>query len=262
LRPIDFQTLKVSEGQVTGESGEASFLLAYVMSLMLYFALLLYGIQVMSSVVEEKTSRIMEVLVSSLSPFQMLLGKVIGVGAVALLQISIWAGTAMVLTTFGARIAALLGASPSAVADFPLPVVSPALFAGFLLFFSLGFLFFAAAYAAVGSMCSTVQETQQAHTPITILIAAGLICMFALLSEPAGTLARMLSLVPFVAPFVTPVRYSFAPIPLPELLASAAAMVLGILAVVWVAGRIYRVGILSYGRKASFREVVRWVREG
>jgi ABC-2 type transport system permease protein len=262
LRPIDFETLKVSEGRVTGESGEASFLLAYVMSFMLYFALLLYGIQVMSSVVEEKTSRIMEVLVSSLSPFQMLLGKVIGVGAVALLQLAIWAGTAMVLTTFGGRIASLMGASPAAVADLPLPAVSPDMLAVFLVFFSLGFLFFSALYAAIGSMCSTVQETQQSHTPVTILIAAGLITMFGLLSEPAGTLARTLSLVPFLAPFVTPVRYSFAPLGWTELLASAAAMVLGILAVIWVAARIYRVGILSYGKKATLPDVVRWVREG
>ena len=262
LRPIDFQTLKVSEGRITGESGEASFLLAYVMSFMLYFALLLYGIQVMSSVVEEKTSRIMEVLVSSLTPFQMLLGKVVGVGLVALLQIGIWAGTAMVLTTFGGRIAAMFGASPATVSDLPLPAVSPDMLLVFLLFFSLGFLFFAAAYAAVGSMCSTVQETQQSHTPITLLIAAGLFCMFALLSEPAGTLARTLSLVPFVAPFVTPVRYSFAPLPWTELLASTVAMVLGILGVVWIAARIYRVGILSYGKKASVRDVMRWVREG
>lgn len=262
LRPIDFQTLKVSEGRVTGDSGEASFLLAYVMSFMLYFALLLYGIQVMSSVVEEKSSRIMEVLVSSLTPFQMLLGKVVGVGLVALLQIAIWAGTAMVLTTFGGQIATLFGASPATVSDLPLPAVSPDMLIVFLLFFSLGFLFFAAAYAAVGSMCSTVQETQQSHTPITLLIAAGLFCMFALLSEPAGPLARTLSLVPFVAPFVTPVRYSFAPLPWTELLASTVAMILGILGVIWIAARIYRVGILSYGKKASFRDVVRWVREG
>ena len=262
LRPIDFQTLKVSEGRVTGDSGEASFLLAYVMSFMLYFALLLYGIQVMSSVVEEKSSRIMEVLVSSLTPFQMLLGKVVGVGLVALLQIAIWAGTAMVLTTFGGKIATMFGASPATVSDLPLPAVSPDMLIVFLLFFSLGFLFFAAAYAAVGSMCSTVQETQQSHTPITLLIAAGLFCMFALLSEPAGPLARTLSLVPFVAPFVTPVRYSFAPLPWTELLASTVAMILGILGVIWIAARIYRVGILSYGKKASFREVVRWVKDG
>jgi len=141
-------------------------------------------------------------------------------------------------------------------------IVTPDLFAVFLLFFTLGFIFYSAAYAAVGSMCSSVQETQQAQTPVTIFIAAGLICMFALLSEPAGTLARILSLVPFVAPFVTPVRYSFSPLPWAELAASVAAMAVGVLAVVWLASRIYRVGILSYGKKATLREVARWVRAG
>ena len=262
MRPIELQTFKVSEGKVTGESGEASFLLAYVMSMLLYFALLLYGMQVMTSVVEEKTSRIMEVLVSSVSPFQMLLGKVIGVGSVALLQLGLWAGTAMVLTTFKAPIAGLFGASPAAVADIGIPTVRPDMLVVFLLFFALGFIFYSALYAAVGSMCSSVQETQQAQMPVTLCIAAGLICMFALLSEPAGPLARILSLVPFVAPFVTPVRYSFNPLSWAELAASAAAMIVGVLAVVWVAERVYRVGILSYGKKATMREVARWVRTG
>jgi len=262
LRPIELQTFKVSEGRVTGETGEASFLLAYIMSMMLYFALLLYGMTVMSSVVEEKTSRIMEVLVSSVSPFEMLLGKVLGVGGVALLQLGLWAGTAMVLTTFKTQLAGAFGASPAAVANFAIPTVTPDLFVVFLLFFTLGFIFYSAAYAAVGSMCNSVMETQQAQTPVTIFIAAGLICMFALLSEPAGTLARVLSLVPFVAPFVTPVRYAFSPLPWTELLGSITAMVLGMLAVVWLASRIYRIGILSYGKKATLREVARWVREG
>src|SRR5688500_17649741 len=215
---------------------------------------------VMSSVVEEKTSRIMEVLVSSVSPFQMLLGKVIGVGAVALLQLGLWAGTAMVLTTFKAPIAGLFGASPAAVADIGIPTVRPDMLVVFLLFFALGFIFYSALYAAVGSMCNSVQETQQAQMPVTLCIAAGLICMFALLSEPAGALARVLSLVPFVAPFVTPVRDSVSPLPWPGLRAPGAVMILGVLAVVWVAGRSYRVGILSYGKKASLRDVMRWVR--
>ena len=259
MGPIRLATLKVSEGRVTGESGGSSFALAYIMSFMLYFALLIYGMQVMTSVVEEKTSRIMEVLVSSLSPFEMLLGKVVGVGAVALLQLAIWAGTAMLLTTFRAELAALFGASPSAAA-LPLPAVSPALFLVFIAFFALGFLFYAAAYAAVGSMCNSVQETQQAQVPVTLFIAAGLLTMFSLVGDPSSSLARVLSLVPFVAPFVTPVRYSFAPLPVVELLASAAAMVAGVVAMVWLAARIYRVGILSYGKKASLADVLRWVR--
>lgn len=260
IRPVELNTLKVSEGHLTGESGGASFALAYFMSILLYFALLLYGIQVMSSVVEEKSSRIMEVLVSSLSPFEMLLGKVLGVGSVALLQLGIWAGTAMLLTTFRVQVAGLFGVPANAVGSLPIPAVSPEMLGVFLLFFVLGFLFYSAAYAAVGSMCNSVQETQQAQMPITLLIMAGFFGMFALLSEPAGSLARTLSLVPFFAPFVTPIRYSFAPIPLLDLLASVGMMVVGVLVVVWIAARIYRIGILSYGKKASLADVIRWVK--
>lgn len=260
LRPADLQTFRVSEGRLTGESGETSFLLAYAMSFLLYIALLLYGIQVMSSVVEEKSSRIVEVLISSLSPFQLLMGKVVGVGAVALTQLGIWAGTAMVLTTFRVQVAGLFGADASSVADLPIPSVSPDLLVVFLSFFALGFLFYAAAYAAIGSMCNSVQETQQSHIPITIFIAGGLMSMFALLSEPAGSLAQTLSLVPFFAPFVTPMRYSFGAIQPLGIALSVAAMALGTVAMVWVAARIYRVGILSYGKKAKWGDVARWVR--
>jgi ABC-2 type transport system permease protein len=260
MRAPELTTEKVSDGRRTGESGRASFILAYAMSFILYLALLLYGVQIMSSVVEEKTSRIVEVLVSSMEPFDLLLGKVLGVGAVALLQISIWSGTAMALTTFRGPVARLLGASPATLATLPIPTVSPAMLAVFLVFFVLGFLFYSAAYAAVGSLCNSPQEAQQAQIPITLCIAAGLFCMFALLSEPAGRLAQVLSLVPFVAPFVTPVRYSFAPLPWSDLLLSAGMMIVGVLVVTWVAARIYRVGILMYGKKPSLAEVARWVR--
>jgi len=260
LAPVDLRTLKVSDGRLTAESGEASFLLAYVMSFVLYLALILYGVQIMSAVVEEKTSRIVEVLVSSMRPFELLMGKVIGVGMVGLLQIGIWAGTATLVGTNAGRIAQLMGASSSAAANLPIPTMSPALLTVFLAFFVLGFLFYSALYAAVGSMCNSTQETQQASTPVTLMIAGGLVTMFALLNEPNGALARTLSLVPPLAPFVTPVRYSLSPLPIGEVLLSVAAMVVGLMAVVWFAARIYRVGILSYGKKPTFGEVWRWVR--
>ncbi|HJP57316.1 MAG TPA: ABC transporter permease [Gemmatimonadales bacterium] len=257
---VELRTERVSQGKLTGQSGDASFLLAYVMSFMLYLALLLYGMQVMSSVVEEKSSRIVEVLVSSLTPFQLLLGKVVGVASVALLQLSIWAGTAMVLTTFRLQVAGAFGASPRTVSDLPIPTVSPAMLVVFLGFFVLGFLFYSAMYAAVGSMCNSHQEAQQSQTPVTLFVAAGLMLMFSLLGEPNGTMAHVLSLVPFFAPFVTPVRYSLSPLPWSELLLSVLAMVAGLVVVVWIAARIYRVGILSYGKKPRLAELARWVR--
>jgi len=257
---VELTTERVTQGKLTGQSGSASFLLAYVMSFMLYLALLLYGMQVMSSVVEEKSSRIVEVLISSLTPFQLLMGKVIGVASVALVQLGIWAGTAMVLTTYRLQVAGAFGASSKSVSDLPIPTVSPMMLVVFLSFFVLGFFFYSAMYAAVGSMCNSHQEAQQSQTPVTLFVAAGLMLMFSLLSEPNGTMAHALSLVPFFAPFVTPVRYSLSPLPWTELLLSVLAMVAGLVVVVWIAARIYRVGILSYGKKPKLSEIMRWVR--
>ncbi len=260
LRQVDIVTSKVTGGKVTGESGHSSFLLAYFMGFVLYIAMLLYGVQVMSSVVEEKTSRIAEVLASSVTPFQMMLGKVLGVGGAGLLQLSIWGITATLVTTYKTQLARLLGAAPDSLATMSIPSMHPDLLAVFLVYFVLGFLLFAAAYAAVAALCSTQQEAQQANTPVTFCIMAGFIAMFSLLNDPSGSLARTLSMVPIVAPFVVPVRYSLAPIPLPELLLSMALLLTAVLAVTWVAGRVYRVGILMYGKKPKLSEVWRWVR--
>lgn len=262
VRPVSLETRRVSEGRLTGESGEASFMLAYLMAFVLYIALLLYGIQIMMSVVEEKSSRIMEILVSSLSPFQLLLGKIVGVGAVGLLQLSIWAGTAMLLTTYRLQLAGVLGVSPTEMSDIPIPTIAPSLLIIFLLFFVLGFMLYAGAYAAVGAMCNSQQETQQVQMPVTLFIGLGLVSMFALLGDPNGQLARVLTFVPPIAPFVTPVRHSLTALPLATVVASAGATILGILAVTWVAARIYRVGILSYGKRPTVRELLRWVSAG
>lgn len=259
-RPVDVITQKVTAGKLTGESGAASFMLAYVMGFILYFAMVLYGVQVMNSVMEEKTNRISEVLASSITPFQMMLGKVLGVGSVGLVQLGIWGGTAMLVTTYKVQLGKLFGASPEALTAVKLPPVRPDLLAVFLIFFILGFLLFAAAYAAVAAMCNSQQEAQQANAPVTLCIVAGFMAMFSLLNEPSGSLARTLSLIPVMAPFVVPVRYSLAPIPLPELLLSMGLTFAAMLLVVWVAGRIYRVGILMYGKRPKFSEMLRWVR--
>jgi ABC-2 type transport system permease protein len=260
--PVSLETARVSNGQLSGESGESSFILAYVMSFLLYMALLLYGTQVMGSVVEEKSNRIMEVLVSSLSPFELMLGKIIGVGSVALLQLGIWSGTAKLLTSQRVAIAGLLGAAPSDAMSMPIPAISGSLLAVYLTFFVLGFFLYSAAYAAVAATVSTQQEAQQAAMPVTLCIVAGLLLMFGLLDEPNGTLARTMSLIPLFAPFVTPVRYSLSPLPLGELALSAGLTALGVLAVAWIAARIYRVGILMYGKRASVAEIFRWIRTG
>lgn len=259
IRPVELRTAKVSRGRLTGQSGDASFALAYIMAFVLYTALVLYGVQVMTSTVEEKAGRVSEILVSSLRPFEFLLGKILGVGSVGLLQLSIWAGAAY-LFGVGRGVLAQLGVAAALVPWLAIPEIPMGALLVFLLFFVLGFFFFAAAYAAVGSTCSTVEETQQASMPVTLLILMGLLLMFRLLDEPNGEVAQILSLLPPFAPFITPVRNALSPLPPVELGLSVVVMALGVLAMAGLAGRIYRTGILMYGRRASMGEVLRWLR--
>lgn len=259
---VQLQTKKITEGRETGESGGASFALAYVMSFLLYFSLLIYGIQVMTSVIEEKSNRIMEVLASSLTPFQLMAGKVIGVGAVGLFQLTIWVGTAMLLSANAGTIAGWFNMPASSAAQMPIPAISGGLLVVFLAFFLVGFMLFAAAYAAVGAMCNSVQEAQQASTVVTMVVAVGFISMFSLLNEPNGTLAKTLSMIPFFAPIIMPVRYSLTSIGILEVLTSLGITFVTMMLIAWLAGRIYRVGILMYGKKPSFKELLHWVRTG
>lgn len=259
---LNIRGAKVVQGKLTGESGEASFFLSYIMAFVLYIALLLYGIQVMTSVLEEKNSRIMEVLASSLTPFQLLLGKVIGVGAAGVTQLAIWIGAAMFITSNVATILGLFNVPAEAATSVSVPMISTGLLVVFLLFFIVGFFLYASAYAAIGAMTNSVQEAQQSATIVNIFIVVGFLSIFSLLSDAGGTTARILSMIPFFAPMVMPVRYSVAPLPITEVALSLALTILGMLAVVWLAARIYRVGILSYGKKPTLREVGRWLRTG
>ncbi len=262
MTPADLQTTKVSDGKTTGQSGEASFFIAYFMGFVLYLGIILYGQQTMTSVIEEKTSRIMEVLASSLTPFQMLLGKVVGVGLVGLTQMTIWGGSVFLVGSNRAKLAGMFGVSADAIQSFPIPTMAPDLLVIFLVYFALGFLLYGALYASIGSMVNTVQEAQQSAVFVTIVIMIGFFSVFALIKDPTGPLGVTMSFIPFFAPFVMPVRWSLASVPTSQLAISLALMIIGLLACVWLAGRIYRTGILMYGKKPTFRELFHWIRVG
>ncbi|MGH7582933.1 MAG: ABC transporter permease [Gemmatimonadales bacterium] len=255
----DLQTSRVANGKATGQSGGASFVIAYFMGFVLYIGVLLYGQQTMTSVIEEKTSRIMEVLASSLRPFQMLMGKVLGVGAVGLLQMTIWGGTVFVITGQRAHIAALFHVSADAMQQMPIPTMPPDLLVIFLLYFVLGFLLFGALYAAIGSMCNNIKDAQQYLMLVSMVLVFGFFGIFALMKDPTGGLGVTLSLIPFLSQFAMPVRWSLAAVPPIQLVISLASCLVALVLVTWIAGRIYRTGILMYGKKPSFRELVRWI---
>ena len=261
--PVELATVKIQNGKVTGESGQTSFFFAYATWFLLYIAILLYGVQVLGAVVEEKSSRIVEVLISSLKPFHLMAGKVIGVGAVGLLQLGIWLGAGKLLLDRRADVAKLLGQSDQvvqAVRSMSLPSIPLATVGVLLVYFLLGYFLYAAMFGAVAAMVNTETEARQAQTPVVMLLVIPSMLMIGILNNPDGQMALTFSLIPFTSPIAMPVRWAAAPVPLPQLAASIAILIVTVAAIMWVAGRIYRVGILAYGKKPGLKELVRWVK--
>ena len=250
---------KITRTGTVSESAAESFLMAYLMAILLFMAILLYGVNVMSSVLEEKTTRIIEVLVSSVRPFQLMLGKILGAGSVSFFQFVIWGVSARVLLSLRNPIAKMLGADPGAV-QMTLPHIPAATLAVFIAFFLGGFLLYSAMFAAVGAMSSNEQEARQAQQPVTYLLMISYLSILGLTNDPSSTFARTLSLVPFTTPIATPVRWTAGSMPTWELVASLVILAVGIVAVTWVAARIYRVGILMTGKRPNLKELMRWVR--
>jgi ABC-2 type transport system permease protein len=256
---VDLATKKISRGRTTDESAGQSFSLGYFMGIILYIAITLYGVNVMNSVLEEKTTRIVEVLMSSLRPSQLMAGKIIGVGAVSLLQFVIWGVSARLLISQRAHVAARLG-TPEDFSLFEVPQVSLATGLIFLVYFLGGFFLYSSMFAAVGAISSNEQEARQAQVPVTLLLLVSFMGMFSMLNDPNSAFAVALSLVPFTAPIAMPVRWAAGSLPVSEVLLSVAILFVTIVLVTWVAARIYRVGLLMTGKRPSVREVARWVR--
>jgi ABC-2 type transport system permease protein len=259
-QPVALGTQKIAGGRATKESAAQSFSLAYFMAIILYTAILIYGINVMSSVLEEKTTRIVEVLVSSLRPFQLLLGKLIGVGAVSIFQFLIWAVSARYLIAQRGHLGG--GGGSDAGQLFQIPHVTLATTAVFVAYFLGGFFLYSAMFAAVGALSSNEQEARQAQQPVSVLLMVSFFGMFAMINDPNSPLAVTLSLIPFSAPIAMPVRWAAGNLPAREVALSLAILAVTIVAVTWIAARIYRVGILMTGKRPNLKELVRWARAG
>ncbi len=253
--PITLATQKITGGKATQESAAQGFSLAYFMAIILYTSILIYGINVMSSVLEEKTNRIVEVLVSSLRPFELMLGKLIGVGAVSIFQFLIWAVAARFLISRRSG-----GGAAQAGQVFEIPHVNPATALVFGAYFLGGFFLYSAMFAAVGALSSTEQEARQAQQPVSVLLMVSFFAMFAMINDPNSTLAVTLSLIPFCSPIAMPVRWAAGNLPMSEVAASLGILIASIVLVTWVASRIYRVGILMTGKRPSLKALLRWVR--
>jgi ABC-2 type transport system permease protein len=253
--PLEFSTERITERGRAG-SGMASVLFGFAIGFLLYLSIVIYGQTIMSGVLEEKTTRVAEVVMSSVPTDTLLAGKVLGVGAVGLTQQIIWIGTTYVLLKLRAPIMAKLGAPTM---NFSLPDISLGAGILFLLFFLLGFIFYSSLYAAVGSSVNSESEARQAASPLMIMIVSTGVFIQPVLLNPTGTTAKVLSLVPISSPIIMPIRMAVTGVPATEMAASLAFLVIGCVAALWLASRIYRVGLLMYGKRPTMKEMMRWV---
>ena len=244
-------------GATAGTSGGAVFLVGYAVMFVLYMAILLYAINVMRSVVQEKTNRVVEIMVAAAKPRALMLGKIIGVGAVGLIQVGVWVAMAVVTMLYREQILGIFGVEAG---EWDLPALGADAVAVILTYFVLGYFFYASLYAAIGAMVSSEQEAQQAQTPVIFLLVLPMVCMTLVTNDPRGVGAQVLTTLPFSSPILMPMRYLLDGATVAEVAISLGVLALSTWFVAWLAARIYRVGILLYGKRPSLRELGRWIR--
>ncbi len=235
-------------------------IIGFVFAMMLYVMFIVYGQMVARGVLEEKTSYIVEILVSSVRPRELMLGKILGIGAVGLTQVAIWGIVGVILSQFGlgGRLGELIGLG-IALASFAFPWTI--LVFGFL-YFVLGYLMYSAMFAGAGAMMSSEQDIQQVLVPMMMPIVIPIILMPAVIDTPDATWVQILSVVPMFSPILMPVRITVMSVPLWQNLGAIGLLMLAIWGMAWVAGRIYRVGILMKGKAPTLPQLLRWIRHG
>ncbi|GAB7088501.1 ABC transporter permease [Marinifilum fragile] len=284
--PISMRTIKFGEdGEIKQSSTEIAMGIGFAASFIIYMFIFMYGVQVMRGVIEEKSNRIVEVIISSVKPFQLMMGKIVGVAMVGLTQFIMWVVLTGIIITVGSALvlpgvdmealqqaktvaelpagAASLDAGQLKMAQDILGTFDFAYVAGiigaFIFFFLGGYLLYSALFAAVGSAVDNETETQQFMLPITIPLILALYIGFAVAKNPESSLAFWGSIIPFTSPIVMLVRIPFG-VPIWELLLSMVILIGTFLLITWIAAKIYRTGILMYGKKVSYKEIWKWLR--
>jgi ABC-2 type transport system permease protein len=238
--------------ETVGGNTLVSFFAAYALFFLMYLVIMLYGMNTARSIIEEKTSRIFEVLLSTIRPDEMLAGKIIGVGSVGLTQVGVWLLAAAVSGTMFAASIPGLKAGQS--------VVSASQIFFFVAYFLFGYVLYSSIAAGLGAMTNSEQELQQLNLFLVMPLAFCMLCLVAVIKNPDSTFSRVVSLIPFCSPLLMNFRVSIGN-PQPwELALSFVLMTVTILAILWVASRIYRVGILMYGKKPNLPEIMRWLK--
>ncbi|HEV7991752.1 MAG TPA: ABC transporter permease [Gemmatimonadaceae bacterium] len=268
---LEMHTIKIGDAGREQGSGFGAVMFGYAVALTLYMMIVIYGQTIMRGVMEEKTTRVAEVVVSSVNTDTLLAGKILGVGFVAITQVIAWVALILGMAFYVVPMLPkppvnedlMTGAAAAPGVDAfagTIPSISPGTAIALFLFFVLGFVFYAALFAAVGSMVNSQEDVQQASTPVMLLLVSSVIFMGPIMTNPGSNLARTMSLIPFSAPILMPLRMTLVPVPWYEIVGAIAGVLIACLVSIWLSARIYRVGLLMYGKKPSLRELARWVR--
>ncbi len=257
LTPVSLEVMPFDPADARSEIFQV---IGFVFAMMLYVMFIVYGQMVARGVLEEKTSDIVEILVSSVRPRELMLGKILGIGAVGLTQVGIWGIVGVTLSQFGlgGRMGELIGLGVSLVGFvFPWSI----LVFGFL-YFVLGYLMYSAMFAGAGAMMTSEQDVQQVLVPMMMPIIIPIFLMPAVVDAPDATWVQIVSVIPVFSPILMPVRITVMAVPLWQNLAAIGLLMLAIWGMSWVAGRIYRVGILMKGKAPTLPQLVHWIRHG
>jgi ABC-2 type transport system permease protein len=266
--------LKQTDEGVKADASEASAMIGYISGFVIYMLIFLYGSMVMRGVVEEKANRIIEVIASSARPFEIMMGKVVGIGLVGLTQLTAWFVLGSIVTSVaGIALSSSLpapdpanpmmqGGGLSAVLaqeGIALPEIQIVSILMFIFNFFAGYFLYASLFAAVGSAVDQEADANSLTFPITLPIGITMLFIGNVIAAPNGTLATVLSMIPLFSPILMTVRVAATDVPWWQLLGSMVLSVGGFFGAIWLASRIYRIGILSYGKKPSFKEIARWI---
>ena len=282
LNAVSIESFDVSKKEAKEDTSDIVAIIGYFLGIAIYAMMLMYGAQVLRGVVEEKANRIVEVIASSAKPFEIMFGKVIGIGAVGLTQVMVWAiAFIVILIAGGSILESIMGVPDTMAQSMPQGMpqgVSPEQMQilnkfeaiksdfsiwhgiGFVFYFLAGYFIYSSLFAAIGSAVDQEQDAQQLQGPIMIPIILPILIIFNVLQNPEGILAVILSLIPFFTPILMTVRMVATDVPVWQLALSVVLLILTFLGTLWVAAKIYRVGILMYGKKPKFKDLIKWIR--
>ena len=258
MRPVRLDTKKVTTRGVERDTG-GTFMISFVLVFILYMTVIFYGQIILRGVIEEKSSRVVEIVLSSLRPFQLMAGKILGIAAVGFTQYAIWALFGIAATKYSGKVVSRFF---PAAADFPIPTIPAYVFVYFIIFFVLGYFLYGTLYAGIGSMVNNEKEAQQLVMPVTMFLVVPIMLMMFVIKSPDSSVSVILSLIPFFAPILMLLRISVLLPPFSQIAASIVLLILTTILMIWISAKIYRVGILMYGKRPSFSQIIKWMRYG